>query len=85
MAEKRTTWRARLERFAEHYRKFHSEAKAQIDQMPIAEVRKLLEATQKPTETNCGWCTFECAPLIAKLCRQRLYAAELIKKRGQAK
>lgn len=76
MAQKRQTWKQRLAPFADLYYEFYKQAEAQIQAMPLSDVRKLLEATDRPTVTNCGWGTYQVAPIIRRMCKQRLYAAE---------
>lgn len=76
MAQKRQTWRNRLEPFATLYRNFVRQVRDQIEAMPLSDVRKLLESAEQPTETNCGWSTYQAAPIIRHMCKRRLYAAE---------
>jgi len=62
------TWKKRLEPFGELYLKMHS----LIVEMGDDELHNLINACDKPSQTNCGWHVHEIAPLVKREAQQEI-------------
>lgn len=71
------TWKSDLEEFGEMYARHYREVRERLESYPSAHLRDLVKACDKPGMTNCGWTTYEVAPLVRQEARSILYAREM--------
>lgn len=67
-------WKRDLEEFAQLYHAFYRQVVQRLEAYPSAHLRDLVAADANRSQTNCGWTTYEVAPLVASEARRILYA-----------
>ena len=73
----RSTWKTRLEPYAERVGALHGDLATLARESSDEELQDWLDTTKRATATNCWWATFEAADLIAKAMKQEAYRRRL--------
>lgn len=71
----------RLSPFAQIY----AEIDRKIWEMDVSELKLVIKACDKPTNSNCWWATFQCAPLIKRLAKEAIRSKQCAARKERAR
>lgn len=61
---RRPNWKTRLEPFAQKLAAMQNDIAAMLSSQDDKEIKKIISACRRPTETNCWWATFRIADTV---------------------
>ncbi len=68
-----TTWKKKLEPFAQAWAKMEESISAGLDAKSDKELKSLIKATQRPTSTNCWYAIYHVAEIVNEEAQRHLY------------
>ncbi len=68
-----TTWKKKLEPFAQMWGKMEESISAGLDAKSDKELRSLIKATQRPTSMNCWYAMYHVAEIVNEEAQRLLY------------